>query len=359
MRNSGVIIGHDLRFGGRPPRWRKTALKRRWLALLSLAMAVLLGGTGALAAMGASPARLWSDPAAPDAAEVALLPIEQGDLNFPGSAFYYLPAEPVPDVAEDADPADLPRPWHAAGTARDQARALQCLTSAIYYEAATEPDAGQRAVAQVVLNRARHPSYPDTVCGVVYQGSERSTGCQFTFTCDGSLARAPAALYWQRARKVAAEALAGSVYAPAGFATHYHTTEVSPYWAPSLDFLGTIGAHRFYRWQGLAGKANAFHARYAGGEPVAAPHPRALGPMAPAPDPIQLAAAYAAEQAHEPATPAADPSPRAAPMNTPRYSAEALARGGDSAFAGSSLPEASGVKPEYRNSGRWIGTPRN
>jgi spore germination cell wall hydrolase CwlJ-like protein len=74
-----------------------------------------------------------------------------------------------------------------------------CLTAAIYYEAASEPDDGQRAVAQVVLNRVAHPAYPKTVCGVVYQGSERGTGCQFTFTCDGALARKPSRYFWDRA----------------------------------------------------------------------------------------------------------------------------------------------------------------
>src|SRR3982750_5030053 len=113
-------------------------------------------------------------------------------------------------------------------------RSLQCLTEAIYYEARNQSDDGQRAVAQVVLNRVRHPAYPNTVCGVVYQGSERSTGCQFSFTCDGSLARVPNRLFWQRAENVARDALSGFVYAPVGLATHYHTIAVHPYWAPSL-----------------------------------------------------------------------------------------------------------------------------
>ena len=149
----------------------------------------------------------------------------------------------------------------------DRARALQCLTAAIYYEAARETVEGQRAVAQVVLNRVRHPVYPDTVCGVVYQGSERATGCQFTFTCDGSLARAPMASYWERARQVAALALSGSVYAPVGWATHYHTNYVVPYWSSSLDKAATIGTHIFYRWTGGWGRAPAFKDRHAGFEP--------------------------------------------------------------------------------------------
>src|SRR3982750_3336591 len=113
-------------------------------------------------------------------------------------------------------------------------RSLQCLTEAIYYEARNQSDDGQRAVAQVVLNRVRHPAYPNTVCGVVYQGSERSTGCQFSFTCDGSMNAGVQPYAWERARRIAEAALHGSVYRPVGLATNYHTTAIHPYWAPSL-----------------------------------------------------------------------------------------------------------------------------
>jgi hypothetical protein len=146
-------------------------------------------------------------------------------------------------------------------------RSLQCMTQAIYYEAANEPTDGQRAVAQVVLNRMRSPAYPHSVCGVVYQGSERSTGCQFTFTCDGSLSRVPSAAGWARASAVAAAALSGYVYAPIGWATNYHADYVVPYWAQSLEKIATIGRHIFYRWGGNAGTGSAFTSRYAGAEP--------------------------------------------------------------------------------------------
>jgi spore germination cell wall hydrolase CwlJ-like protein len=161
-------------------------------------------------------------------------------------------------------------PFHAValkGVPYD--RALECLTEAVYYEAATESDDGQRAVAQVVLNRVRHPAYPASVCGVVYQGHERRTGCQFTFTCDGALSRAPMASYWNRSRKVAAAALAGAVFAPVGNATHYHTDWVVPYWASSLVKSAVIGSHIFYRWAGGWGRPPAFTQRYAGAEPDA------------------------------------------------------------------------------------------
>jgi hypothetical protein len=151
------------------------------------------------------------------------------------------------------------RPFGAAfATPADRLRAVECLTAAVYYEAAVESTAGQQAVAQVVLNRARHPAYPRTVCGVVFQGQERSTGCQFTFTCDGALRRTPSAAGWARARRVAEEALAGKVFAPVGWATHYHTNWVVPYWSSSLTKLGNVGTHIFYRWEGGWGKPAAF-----------------------------------------------------------------------------------------------------
>jgi hypothetical protein len=257
----------------------------------------------------------------------------------------------------------------ARGTSLDQSRALQCLTTAIYYEAASEPDAGQRAVAQVVLNRVAHPAWPNTVCGVVYQGSERP-GCQFSFACDGSLARKPMAVFWDRARRVAADALAGYVYAPVGLATHYHTSAVHPYWADSLNFLGTIGAHRFYRWQGAAGRPAAFNGVYAGGEPVAAPHPRTWVPAAAdVADPITLEKAFEAGRIN------ALKQAQAAPANasfgqaplpnytgphaaaTPQFAPAVEARGGDALYRAGTLPGGSAVNPAYENAGKWIAQP--
>ena len=244
------------------------------------------------------------------------------------------------------------RPFIAAGSDLDHARAEQCLTMAVYYEAATEPDDGQRAVAQVVLNRVAHPSYPNTVCGVVFQGSERSTGCQFSFTCDGSLARRPAAFWWDRARRVARAALSGAVYAPVGLATHYHTLQVHPTWSDSLVAVSTIGAHRFFRWPGAAGGRAAFSVAYLGGEPAATPHPRVLTPAIDSdPDPVALARAYEATVAHIVPLRAQD---RPA---TPAYSASVEARGGDALFRADNLPAGGGLSPELERSGQWLQRP--
>ena len=160
---------------------------------------------------------------------------------------------------------------HTPDRMPDLFRATECLTQAVYYEAASESLEGQRAVAQVVLNRVRDPRYPSSVCGVVYQGSERRTGCQFTFTCDGALARKPDPFLFARARMVAVQALSGRVEASVGLATHYHTRDVVPIWRTDLVKLRTIGAHIFYGWQGSPKGLRGLRTGYAGIEPTIAP----------------------------------------------------------------------------------------
>jgi Cell Wall Hydrolase len=130
--------------------------------------------------------------------------------------------------------------------------AAECLALAITYEAGLEPVAGQEAVAQVILNRVRHAAYPDSACGVVWQGSQRRTGCQFTFTCDGSLRRTRSASAMAAARAVAVRVLAGESIDHVRGATHYHANYVAPYWAPSLTRVRQIATHVFYRQPGAA-----------------------------------------------------------------------------------------------------------
>ena len=158
-------------------------------------------------------------------------------------------------------------PFAFSGNAAARKRALECLASAVYYEAGSQDDDGERAVAQVVLNRVRHPAFPASICSVVYEGSTRPTGCQFTFTCDGSLYRQPDLACWRRAYTVAQFALGGYVYAPVGYATHYHANYVVPYWAPTLSKNAIVGAHIFYRWAGDWGRPAAFTKNYSGREP--------------------------------------------------------------------------------------------
>ncbi|MFC3582021.1 cell wall hydrolase [Sphingomonas hylomeconis] len=285
--------------------------------------------------------------------------------HFPGAAYFYVAEEsaaPTTGATGTAALPDLPLPAEAqaatligdssiqaappfslrAASAIDRGRALQCLTAAIYYEAASEPDAGQQAVAQVILNRVRHPAFPNTVCGVVYQGSERTTGCQFSYACDGSMARVPARAYWNRALGVAARALAGSVYAPVGMATHYHTYAVTPAWNRSLVMTAAVGAHFFHRWKGYWGTAGAFRQAYGGHEPLPGPHPRLEAPLVPlatvalaaqvppivATPPAVIQPAYA--QSGLPVTGTVRPAPTPAPTATRSDDSQILDRWKDS-----------------------------
>ncbi len=143
--------------------------------------------------------------------------------------------------------------------------ALDCLTEAIYYEAANENVAGKRGVAQVILNRVAHPAYPSSVCGVIYQGWSDPV-CQFSYTCDGALARRPLDRLWRQSRDVARAALGGFVEESVGSATHYHADYVLPRWAYQLEKVHVEGRHIFYRFPGRAGRAASFTARWLGRE---------------------------------------------------------------------------------------------
>jgi len=301
-------------------------MTRLWLALvaLCLTLAVLLAAQAAWRAIAAH------GVVAPP------LPAPAGyeaEDHFPGAALLYAAAT-TPAAGERAAPAEgvtgttaLPAlpvsaavlaaalrsgsgaaPFStSAATGLDRSRALECLTAAIYYEAASESDAGQSAVAQVILNRARHPAFPPTVCGVVYQGSERA-GCQFSFACDGAMARVPARAAWARAARHAAMALAGYVYAPVGLATHYHTYAVTPAWNRAMVMTDVVGAHLFHRWKGFWGTSAAFARNYRGGEPMPGPHLRLAAPPV-VPPPSLIAAAAPLPVAPGAPQPAATPPP--------------------------------------------------
>lgn len=254
-------------------------LWRGWLVLLAatLALAGMATAHAAWQALATQPRTLVAVQAVPVRQPPAIARPVDAPIATSATGTTALP--PLPMAAATAatlaaaEPGIVPAQPFALGraSALDRARALQCLADTIYYEAASEPDAGQRAVAQVVLNRVRHPAFPATVCGVVYQGSQ-AHGCQFSFACDGAMARIPSRGGWARAAQVAAGALAGSVYAPVGLATHYHTYAVTPAWNRSMVMTDAVGAHFFHRWKGFWGTSAAFAQRYAGGEPLPAPH---------------------------------------------------------------------------------------
>lgn len=154
-----------------------------------------------------------------------------------------------------------------AGNTIDRERATDCLAATGFYEAGTRP-ADQRAVMQVVLNRVRHHAFPNSICGVVFQGAERATGCQFTFTCDGAMMRRqPSPEAWRQARLVAIEMLTGRTEPAVSHATHYHTDWVHPAWSGRMDKIASVDTHLFFRWRGRFGEPGAFTARYSGAEP--------------------------------------------------------------------------------------------
>lgn len=245
-------------------------------------------------------------------------------------------------------------------TALDRERAHYCLTAAIYYEAASETDDGMRGVAQVIVNRTRHPSFPNTICGVVFQGSQRAGVCQFTFSCDGAMARAPSKPNWLRASCIAAAALGGYVFPKVGLATHYHTQAIWPRWGKSLVMTNIVGAHIFHRWRGRWGMPDAFRAPYMGREPMPGPYlpvaqqlailrggavaPTGLLPdgsgsvttplpnIAPAPTPDAMA-----QQGRDVGAPAA-PAKAATPVQT--YNDPRLNQSGQ-------------IREEFRGSGEW------
>jgi spore germination cell wall hydrolase CwlJ-like protein len=191
-----------------------------------------------------------------------------------------LPMEFAPVAEDDARAANArialitkgfiaPRPFIYAGNGDAKARARDCLAAAMIYEAGDDAR-GQQAVGQVVINRARHPAFPKSICGVVFQGSERVTGCQFTFTCDGALSRRYSDAAWQRARNNADLMLSGGTYPPVGLATHYHTDWVRPYWSDSLEKIAIVDTHLFFRWPGYWGTPGAFRGAVSGDDgPVA------------------------------------------------------------------------------------------
>ncbi len=144
-------------------------------------------------------------------------------------------------------------PFSYSGAEGNRDKAAECLANAAWYEAGNDP-IGQRAVMQTVINRVNHSAYPNSVCGVIFEGSHLSTGCQFTFTCDGSLgARRPSARALASAKARAEEALRGEVDESIGTATHYHADYVYPYWADRLDRIAIVGPHIFYKFRGSSG----------------------------------------------------------------------------------------------------------
>ena len=231
------------------------------------------------------PAELAALPGGPAEAPLITAPLVPAVIS--ADAMDYARQQNARDVFVSGAPKPAPQ-FRFQGTPDDLNNARECLALAAMAEAGNT-DQGQRAVIQVILNRVRHPAFAKTVCGVVFEGSQRVTGCQFSFTCDGSLTRRYGTAAWLAARNRAEDALKGYVFPAVGAATHYHTDWVYPRWSPQLEKIAQVETHLFYRWPGVWGTSASWQG-YRGGEPTlaqltATSDPAALASGSPLGDP--------------------------------------------------------------------------
>jgi hypothetical protein len=180
-----------------------------------------------------------------------------------------------------------------AGLAQEQ----QCLAEAMYYEARGEGVEGQKAIAEVVLQRTHDHNFPSTICGVVYQGADVPGHiCQFSFACDGELRVAKAQGAWQHAKVLADAIMTGAMrlVGETGHAVAFHSVDVTPVWAATMIQTTQIGNHIFYRWN---------------------PHPAAEPASAEAPAPAAITAPEAMPVAAPPQDPTSLPDTDMQPVS--------------------------------------------
>jgi spore germination cell wall hydrolase CwlJ-like protein len=158
-------------------------------------------------------------------------------------------AKAAPETTVAAQNATGEKPnYSALIDPKDSARQMRCLAEAIYFESRSEPEDGQAAVAQVVLNRVRSGIFPANICGVVYQDRNRPFACQFSFACEGKSLRVEEPGPWAVAVRIAQDVASGASYNPqVADAVNYHANYVMPYWAHTLQRVDRIGHHIFYR----------------------------------------------------------------------------------------------------------------
>jgi cell wall hydrolase len=194
--------------------------------------------------------------------------IREQEVVSTGKGDYISPDQGVPEVAVRLEPQKIekrlamtPPVWKLESTFKLKRNEKQkivaerrirlaeenCLAKAVYFEARSESELGQLAVAKVILNRVKDPNYPKTICGVVYQGSDRRNSCQFSFACDGVADEVKSQEAWDHAKLIAQKAIAGDqTIRIIGTATNYHADYVRPKWAKDMRKLIKIGRHIFY-----------------------------------------------------------------------------------------------------------------
>lgn len=199
---------------------------------------------------------------------VSLPIIREQEVVSTGKGDYVNPEPDAPEIAAQPEPEKIekrlamtPPVWKLESTFKLKRNEKQkivaerrirlaeenCLAKAVYFEARSESELGQLAVAKVVLNRVKDPSYPKTICGVVYQGSDRRNSCQFSFACDGVPDEVKSKEAWDQSKRIAQKAIAGDqTIRIIGAATNYHADYVRPKWAKEMRKLIKIGRHIFY-----------------------------------------------------------------------------------------------------------------
>jgi spore germination cell wall hydrolase CwlJ-like protein len=239
------------------PRWHPVSwVARSLLAAAGVSVCILMTALSATASVQrAASARLQDQAIADQAAIVAdlarFLAVQTADVRHAFDAPHLKPAKSTEEIVAErgsiATFADFD--FTEIRDAQIDAAERRCLAEAIYYEARSEPRLGQAAVADVVLNRVADRRYPDTICAVVYQGAmQRGRGCQFSFTCDGSMRARKNARRWAESEELAGAILAGLRAPVSRNATHYHAVYVSPDWSKTLTPTAAIGLHRFYKF---------------------------------------------------------------------------------------------------------------
>jgi spore germination cell wall hydrolase CwlJ-like protein len=254
--------GFLFRSGDKGPRAdRYLAEKTVTYAGKQLITASLVGDTGTTASNGGEVSRsLKADRLISTTTRVAMkntsgdLPMTDGLLSNASYGSMFAPSldvdgfKPSPEeIAYHPTPDGLNFRYKGESQAEFEARERRCLATAIYFEARGEPVRGQVAVAQVILNRVRSPLFPQTICGVVYQG-QMHPGCQFSFTCDGRTDTPRNDAQWALAQSISKKIMGGELWLPEiGYSTYYHANYVSPYWKGDMSKIDKIGRHIFYK----------------------------------------------------------------------------------------------------------------
>jgi spore germination cell wall hydrolase CwlJ-like protein len=255
-REAGILF-HSGKKGPRADHYREfNAVSTAGKQLIAASLASGPGITGSLSAVSRS---LKSDRLKPTTTNVALKgPVGNQTasnllMNAVGGSMFTSNLEfdafkPSPDeIAYRPTEEALNFRYKGESQAEFEARESRCLALAIYFEARGEPVRGQVAVGQVILNRVRSPLFPETICGVVYQG-QMQKGCQFSFTCDGKSDNPRDNAQWALAQDISKQIMRGEVWLPeVGYSTYYHANYVSPRWARSMNKIDKIGRHIFYK----------------------------------------------------------------------------------------------------------------